>query len=133
MPCIHVASSFSAAARVVTIGPTVIWISSSNLKVISRRALARCRSIPCSHVEIGQWTSSFTRLTKCADNVSREILWSRRPNARGRFSMSDADHPQAWIEKAESDFLCIENNLAAKRVPWDVVAFHAQQAAEKML
>ena len=47
--------------------------------------------------------------------------------------MSDADHPQAWIETAESDFLCIENNLAAKRIPWEVVAFHAQQAAEKML
>jgi HEPN domain-containing protein len=40
---------------------------------------------------------------------------------------------QAWVEKAESDLLCIENNLAASRVPWDTVVFHAQQAAEKLL
>jgi HEPN domain-containing protein len=39
----------------------------------------------------------------------------------------------AWIEKAEHDLLDIENNLAAERVPWDTVCFHAQQAAEKLL
>lgn len=31
----------------------------------------------------------------------------------------------AWLEKADSDLLCIENNLAATRVPWDAVVFHA--------
>lgn len=40
---------------------------------------------------------------------------------------------QAWIAKAESDVLNIENNLAADRVPWDTVCFHAQQAGEKFL
>ena len=40
---------------------------------------------------------------------------------------------RAWVEKAENDLLCIENNLVAQRVPWDVVVFHAQQAAEKLL
>jgi|GEM_PF-4100304 hypothetical protein len=25
----------------------------------------------------------------------------------------------AWLEKADSDLLCIENNVAASRVPWD--------------
>ena len=39
----------------------------------------------------------------------------------------------AWIEKAEHDLLVIENNLVAERVPWDMVCFHAQQAAEKLL
>ncbi len=39
----------------------------------------------------------------------------------------------AWIEKAEHDLLSIRNNLAADQVPWDVVCFHAQQAAEKLL
>lgn len=39
----------------------------------------------------------------------------------------------AWGEKAENDLLCIENNLAGRRVPWDTVVFHAQQAAEKLL
>ena len=39
----------------------------------------------------------------------------------------------AWIEKAENDLLNIDNNLAAERVPWDTVCFHAQQAAEKLL
>ena len=38
-----------------------------------------------------------------------------------------------WIAKAENDLLNIENNLAAERVPWDSVCFHAQQAAEKLL
>lgn len=40
---------------------------------------------------------------------------------------------QAWLAKAENDFTNIENNLAATRVPWDTVCFHAQQAAEKLL
>lgn len=39
----------------------------------------------------------------------------------------------AWIAKAENDFLNIENNLSASRVPWDTVCFHAQQAVEKLL
>lgn len=39
----------------------------------------------------------------------------------------------AWLEKADSDLLCIENNIAASRVPWDAVVFHAQQAGEKVL
>jgi HEPN domain-containing protein len=39
----------------------------------------------------------------------------------------------AWIAKAENDLLCIENNLASKSIPWDVVVFHSQQVAEKYL
>lgn len=39
----------------------------------------------------------------------------------------------AWLAKADSDLLNIDNNLAAERVPWDTVCFHAQQAAEKLL
>lgn len=40
---------------------------------------------------------------------------------------------EAWLRKAEHDVLNIENNLAAKKVPWDTMCFHAQQAAEKTL
>ncbi|HQR13591.1 MAG TPA: HEPN domain-containing protein [Nitrospira sp.] len=40
---------------------------------------------------------------------------------------------EAWLRKAEHDLLNIENNLAAKDIPWDTVCFHAQQAAEKVL
>ena len=40
---------------------------------------------------------------------------------------------QDWTAKAEDDLLNIENNLAAQRVPWSTVCFHAQQAAEKNL
>lgn len=48
--------------------------------------------------------------------------------------MNDPESNYAeWIEKAENDLLNIENNLAAERVPWDTVCFHAQQAAEKLL
>lgn len=39
----------------------------------------------------------------------------------------------AWLGKAENDLLCVENNVVARRVPWDAVVFHAQQAAEKLL
>lgn len=39
----------------------------------------------------------------------------------------------AWLRKADHDLLNIENNLAAKEIPWDTVCFHAQQAAEKVL
>jgi HEPN domain-containing protein len=39
----------------------------------------------------------------------------------------------AWLRKAEHDLLNIENNLAAKEIPWDTVCFHAQQAAEKVI
>jgi len=38
-----------------------------------------------------------------------------------------------WLAKADNDFLNIQNNLRAERVPWDTVCFHAQQAAEKLL
>ena len=48
--------------------------------------------------------------------------------------MSDPEsNYAAWVEKAENDLLNIENNLAAERVPWDTICFHAQQAAEKLL
>lgn len=40
---------------------------------------------------------------------------------------------RAWVGKAESDLLNIENNIVAASVPWDTVCFHAQQAAEKLL
>jgi HEPN domain-containing protein len=39
----------------------------------------------------------------------------------------------AWLAKAENDLLNIENNLAARLIPWDTICFHAQQAAEKLL
>ena len=47
--------------------------------------------------------------------------------------MSNPDDPASWVAKADNDLLCIENNLNDPRVPWDVVCFHAQQVAEKML
>jgi hypothetical protein len=46
--------------------------------------------------------------------------------------MSPLDPPfRAWVIKADSDLLNIANNLAAARVPWDTVCFHAQQAARQ--
>jgi len=38
-----------------------------------------------------------------------------------------------WVMKADHDRLAIRNNMAAEETPWDVVCFHAQQAAEKVL
>jgi HEPN domain-containing protein len=39
----------------------------------------------------------------------------------------------AWLDKADEDLLCINNELAAERKPWSVICFCAQQAAEKHL
>lgn len=47
--------------------------------------------------------------------------------------MSNPDDPNAWVAKAAADLLCIDNNLRSREVPWELVAYHAQQAAEKML
>jgi HEPN domain-containing protein len=40
---------------------------------------------------------------------------------------------KAWLAKAANDYLAIQNNVNAADVPWDVVCFHAQQCAEKIL
>lgn len=37
------------------------------------------------------------------------------------------------VRKADSDLLCLSNNLAAEHVPWDAVVFHAELAGEKLL
>lgn len=41
--------------------------------------------------------------------------------------------PGAWAEKREHDLLAIRSLMAGAIVPWDIVAFHAQQGAEKYL
>ncbi|MGO8705512.1 MAG: HEPN domain-containing protein [Candidatus Brocadiia bacterium] len=40
---------------------------------------------------------------------------------------------RSWVGKARNDLLAIRNNVSAAETPWDVVCYHAQQAAEKML
>lgn len=47
--------------------------------------------------------------------------------------MSGPTDASAWVSKADHDLLSIANNLASTEVPWDVVVFNAQQAAEKLL
>ncbi|MBI5386205.1 MAG: HEPN domain-containing protein [Verrucomicrobia bacterium] len=47
--------------------------------------------------------------------------------------MSRASDLQAWLDKAQEDWLCVRNEMAAAQTPWAVVSFHAQQAAEKTL
>lgn len=44
-----------------------------------------------------------------------------------------ADDARAWRAKADDGFLNIENNLAARPIPWDTVCFHAQQGVERLL
>jgi HEPN domain-containing protein len=43
------------------------------------------------------------------------------------------EYAKRWIDKAKSDLLDADNNLAADKVPFDTVCFHCQQAAEKLL
>jgi HEPN domain-containing protein len=40
---------------------------------------------------------------------------------------------RAWLQKAAHDVTAIERVMVGTRVPWDIVCFHAQQAAEKVL
>lgn len=47
-------------------------------------------------------------------------------------SVSDPLH-SAWFEKAEHDLEIIRRAMATDGAPWDMVTFHAQQAAEKYL
>lgn len=44
-----------------------------------------------------------------------------------------ASRPEAWFEKAEHDLEMIRRAMATEGAPWDMVTFHAQQAAEKYL
>lgn len=44
-----------------------------------------------------------------------------------------AEKAAAWIRKAENDLLAADNNLGSEQIPFDVVCFHCQQAAEKYL
>ena len=42
--------------------------------------------------------------------------------------------PNAWVQKAEHDLAAVRVlATAGSEVPWDVVVFHCQQAAEKYL
>jgi len=43
------------------------------------------------------------------------------------------EYAKQWFDKAKSDLLNADNNLAADKVPYDTVCFHCQQAAEKLL
>ncbi len=45
----------------------------------------------------------------------------------------DEDLVRVLVIKAEHDLLNIENNLAAREIPWDTIGFHAQQCVEKYL
>src|ERR1022692_3820879 len=40
---------------------------------------------------------------------------------------------QSWAEKAEHDLTACRTLNASSDAPWDIVVFHAQQAAEKYL
>jgi HEPN domain-containing protein len=40
---------------------------------------------------------------------------------------------RAWLQKAAHDITAINRVMVGTRVPWDIVCFHAQQAAEKVL
>lgn len=46
---------------------------------------------------------------------------------------ADSTDYREWFAKAESDLLCVRNEVAAEETPWGLVCYHAQQAAEKYL
>ena len=47
--------------------------------------------------------------------------------------MSNPADAFAWVRKAEHDLMAVDAISAGDDPPWDIVVFHAQQAAEKFL
>jgi HEPN domain-containing protein len=45
----------------------------------------------------------------------------------------EIDIARQWIAKAYNDLLNADNNLQSKKIPYDTVCFHCQQATEKLL
>jgi hypothetical protein len=42
--------------------------------------------------------------------------------------MNAVDDPHAWMLKAQQDLLCIDNNLAAARIPWmSLLSIHSRR------
>lgn len=46
---------------------------------------------------------------------------------------SPASRPEAWFEKVEHDLQAVDHLMTAPVILWDVIAYHAQQGAEKYL
>lgn len=49
------------------------------------------------------------------------------------FMPPEMEIARQWAAKAKNDILDADNNLASRNVPFNMVCFHCQQAAEKML
>ena len=47
--------------------------------------------------------------------------------------MKNIELAKKWVAKAANDILSADNNIISSKVPCDVVCFHCQQAAEKLL
>jgi HEPN domain-containing protein len=47
--------------------------------------------------------------------------------------MNDRTDASAWVVKAEHDLTAVDLIGVTSDAPWDIVVFHAQQAAEKFL
>lgn len=47
--------------------------------------------------------------------------------------MSDRTDASAWVRKAEHNLVALDSISSGDDPPWDIVVFHAQQAAEKFL
>jgi HEPN domain-containing protein len=46
---------------------------------------------------------------------------------------AEVEIARQWVAKARNDLLDADNNLASANIPTDMVCFHCQQAAEKLL
>ena len=47
--------------------------------------------------------------------------------------MTPKSYTCEWIEYAENDYLTVKTLLTAQRIPYEIVAYHCQQTAEKYL
>jgi predicted nucleotidyltransferase/HEPN domain-containing protein len=82
--------------------------------------------------DVAQWTGQIGTILY---DVEREgkVLYDRRETIP--MSPSNPPYPpyRAWLEKADNDALTSERLIVGPPIPWDVVCFHAQQSAEKVL
>ncbi len=82
--------------------------------------------------DVARWTGHVGTILYDVEREGR-VLYDRRES----IPMTPANPPyppyRSWFEKADNDALAVQRLTAGPPILWDIVCFHAQQAAEKTL
>lgn len=73
-------------------------------------------------------------LVYAVEHEGRTLYGAAPPPKRVREGRREPPRSLAlWIQRAENDFVALEQALKASSPPWDVICFHAHQHIEKLL